>query len=112
MTRFQTFTILDYTVDAAIEPKHNAPHVGADSPRYMEPGRPGRLLWCRVLNNRVDVTLELDLALLRSIERRVCMAEGIPFSGADGVLPPSHSAPSFSIREGGQQYIDWRRQEA
>jgi hypothetical protein len=104
LTRWQTFHIEGYAVEAAIELR-KTPHVSVDSPRWGA-FAPARLTFIRVLSNREDVTLQLNPAECVDIERRVCEAAGIPFSGDAGVLPPPRPVPSF--HDGGQGYIDWR----
>ena len=104
MTRWRTFRIGPYDVEAAIEPRRT-PHVGADSPSYLDI-RPGRLKFMRVLRDREDLTVTLEPAERSRIECAVCREAGIPITPA-GIQPPARPA-SFSIREGGQRFIDWR----
>ena len=45
-------------VKAVISPKVHAPHVGADSPRFMEPGRPAEVMYYELFNDEgEDVTI-------------------------------------------------------
>ena len=71
------FEIDGYQIDAKIAPRRNPPHVGADSPRFLEPAHPARLLDLRVFANSRDVTAELAPAELAEIELRVSEVSGI-----------------------------------
>ena len=104
MTRWISFDLDGLHVDAAIQPSRDQPHVSADHPRYMSPGRAGELKWYRVLRNWEDVTSELDPAQRRDIERGICSRAGIPVPAG---IPEGRPVPL--IREAGQHYIDWRQ---
>jgi hypothetical protein len=66
-----------YQVEARILPIRHAPHVGADSPRFMDPGAPARVQITRVLLDRLDVTGMLDEDLGRALREAVGRSAGI-----------------------------------
>jgi hypothetical protein len=86
-----------YVVDAHIQLPRRASHAGADSPRFMDPGAPERLLPdYRILRDGLDVTAELLPAQLAEIERKVCEACGVPIP-APVEVPPSFPRPALSF---------------
>lgn len=69
-------------IDARIQPRRDPAHVGADSSRYLDPGRPARLLEIHVYRDGIELTTDLHPAELAEIERYICRAAGIPFGPA------------------------------
>ena len=61
----------DYSVIVRVVPARAAAHVGADSPRYLDPGKPARVEILRILRGAVDVTSELTYWTRRAIETAV-----------------------------------------
>ena len=48
-----------YNVIARVFPARRSPHVGADSPSFMQPGQPARFEVIRILRGAEEVTSEL-----------------------------------------------------
>jgi hypothetical protein len=61
----------DYCAIVRALPARAAAHVGADSPRFMEPGARARVQVIRILRGAVDVTSELTPWTRRDIEAAV-----------------------------------------
>jgi hypothetical protein len=60
-----------YTVHLQLFAGRAAPHVGADSPRYLDPGRRPRARVIRILREQIDVTDELTYWNRKTIEEKV-----------------------------------------
>jgi hypothetical protein len=77
-SRFATFRIdvgyQRYSVLCRVIPGRAAPHVGADSPRFMDPGSAGSVQIIRVLKGSDDVTDALDASLLETLKHRAALA--------------------------------------
>ncbi len=82
MTRYQSirlrFEDLDYIAVCLITEAHQAPHVGADHPRYMEPGSPGALKVQNVLWQGIDLTESMSAPTRRKVEAAARKAIGMP----------------------------------
>jgi hypothetical protein len=48
------------TAEYKLYPARKAPHVGADSPRHMEPGSPARIEVLRLMMGRVALDYDVD----------------------------------------------------
>jgi hypothetical protein len=90
--RFATFRISVgfqyYKVLCRVLPPTKAAHVGADSPRYLEPGKGGTVQLIRVLKDAIDVTDSLDVDLRRTLIERAEMMAGV----RRGTPPARHEA--------------------
>jgi hypothetical protein len=82
MTRYQSirlrFKDLDYVAICKITEPHRAPHVGADHPRFMEPGSPGAVEVQNVLWEGIDLTERLSAPTRRKVEAAARQAIGMP----------------------------------
>jgi hypothetical protein len=81
-----------YSVFCRIVPGRKPAHVGADSPRFMDPGRPDRLAIFSAYRDGIDVTAALDVDLALAIERACSEKLGIKSRVAEpretqGTLP-------------------------
>lgn len=79
--RFSTFRIRVgfqyYAVLCRILPAKASPHVGADSPRYLEPLQGGTIQLIRVLKDAKDVTERIDADLRKALIERACLMAGV-----------------------------------
>lgn len=58
-------------------PARAAAKVGADHPRFMDPGEPARVQVMRILRDAVDVTDDLTVFIRAKIEDAVRKAAGV-----------------------------------
>lgn len=81
MSRYQSirlrFKDLDYIAVCKITDPRRAPHVGADHPRFMDPGSRGGLKVQNVFWQGIDVTECLSAPTLRKIEAAARKAIGM-----------------------------------
>ena len=84
-------------VEYRLHPARRAPHVGADSPRFLSPDRPARVELIRVLLDRVDVTRRLEAETKTAVEIAVCKEAGVAGLGPAGFLT-SFPQSAFSFR--------------
>ena len=79
--RWTTFAISvgarRYMVDCKVIPPRATPHVGADSPRHLDPGSPGRVEVIRVRRGGLDVTDAIDGDLRLLLRDRCARAAGV-----------------------------------
>lgn len=76
---------LIYTVHLRVIPGRHAPHVGADSPRFLSPGRSPRAEVIRILRDGIDVTDDLFWFTRKAIcEAAIKEATASRCFGADG----------------------------
>ena len=76
-----------YEVRLLVQPGHEAPHVGPDSPRYWEGPRPFHVLDSRVSRDGV----ELDPAEYRDLLSVACERANVPAPGRPGRTGPASS---------------------
>ena len=97
--RFPTFQIdvgaRRYVVDCRVLPGRAPAHASADSPRFMDPGSPGRVEIMRVRRGGLDVTDALDGDLRQLLRERCARAAGVGRSAAP--------------RRGGQRVMEFQR---
>ena len=66
-----------YRVEVAVYPARMPAHVGADSPRHMDPGSPASVRILRVYRGAREVTRDIDDCLLAHLHREVSAELGI-----------------------------------
>jgi hypothetical protein len=77
MIRKTSFRIDSYIVECVIELGRRAPHVGANSPRFLDPGTPAKMVGMRVFKDQIDVTDERDPAELARLKAQACRLAGV-----------------------------------
>lgn len=73
-----------YTVCLRVEHRRPAPRVGADSPRFLDPGKAPQARVLKILRDGVDVTEKLfyftrrkiEAEALRMLKARACIGAG------------------------------------
>jgi hypothetical protein len=75
---FESFTVVyachEYDVECLVTPPREAPHAGADSPRYLDPGTPLQVEVIRILEGRIDIGIGLSPECRAAIESLVELA--------------------------------------
>ena len=84
-----------YTVPCRVDLFRAAPHVGADSPYFLNPGSPLRVRVLRIPRDRIDVTEELFTMTRSKIDRAVYREAAARF-GPRTATGPELSSTSFS----------------
>ena len=74
-------------VKAIIMPTVHAPHVGADSPRHMQPGRRAEVLYYELFNDEgEDVTVDYFMASEQAAVKRLILEEWAIDQAADTII--------------------------
>lgn len=86
------------SVEYRLHPARAAPHVGADSPRFLDPGSPAHVEVLRVKEGGWDITCGLEAQTLTVIEQEVAKSVFRPPSPGRARPFPPFSGLALSVR--------------